>query len=257
MEYMSDRDGYLIPDWSFPDRVKGFITTTSGAPSGPAFNGLTLGHPDYLTQREGWLKGWQASLAEDWGWKHNPDWPVQVHGKEVIAAGSGRHQRADAVWTEQSGYPCVVMTADCLPVFFCNQDGSRIGVAHAGWRGLAAGVIEQGVAAMSTGLDAQPDLSGWQAWLGPAISQVHFEVGPEVREQFISRDADAVKAFVPGEGDRWFGDLCLLARQRLGKIGITDVQGGKTCTYREHDLHSYRRDGKASGRIACAIWIDG
>ena len=155
---------------------------------------------------------------------------------------------ADASVARTEGRVCVVMVADCLPVLFASRDGSRIAAAHAGWRGLASGVLEQTVKAL--------DVPGEEliAWLGPAISQAHFEVGEEVRETFVKADRAANSRFKMNARGRWQADLFGLARLRLASLGVTDVQGGDCCTYADRErFYSHRRDGKG-GRMAALIW---
>lgn len=165
----------------------------------------------------------------------------QVHGDRVVAiddvyAAAGPLE-ADAVTGFAPGHVCAVRTADCLPVLFCARDGSEIAAAHAGWRGLAAGILENTVAA----LHARP--AALLAWLGPAISQPNFEVGDEVREAFIAQDPDAAQCFAGNERGRWQADLYALGRRRLAAAGVTRVFGGDWCTFANPArFHSYRRD---------------
>jgi polyphenol oxidase len=147
------------------------------------------------------------------------------------------------------GTVCAVLTADCLPVLLCDRAGTRVGAAHAGWRGLADGVIEATVAALNL------PASGLMAWLGPAIGPRAFEVGDEVRNTFISRNPAAAAAFEPN-GERWHADLYRLAHQRLAALGITEIHGGEWCTFEDSArFYSYRRDG-ATGRMATLIWLE-
>jgi YfiH family protein len=182
-----------------------------------------------------------------------PCWLRQVHGVEVAdldQAPGAAARTADAAVTSVAGRVAVVLTADCLPVFLCAGDGSRVAVAHAGWRGLAAGVVESAVAALGT------DAAGVHAWLGPAIGPEAFEVGPEVREAFVATHPEAANAFRPrGEG-KFMADLYALARLRLAGAGVESVSGGGLCTYAEHGrFFSYRRV-RESGRMGAFIWID-
>ncbi|MGI9248596.1 MAG: peptidoglycan editing factor PgeF [Woeseiaceae bacterium] len=167
-----------------------------------------------------------------------PCWLNQVHGAHVIATGSyEKPPDADASVGRNPGDVCVVRTADCLPVLFCSANGAEVAAAHAGWRGLAAGVIEATVAKM---VHEAGDLL---VWLGPAISQAAFEVGDEVREAFISRDPGATPCFVANDRGRWQADLYELARRRLRSIGITDIYGGGFCTFADNErFFSYRRN---------------
>jgi YfiH family protein len=165
----------------------------------------------------------------------------QVHGSRVVSIDEVRAAAgptdADAVTGHETGDVCAVRTADCLPVLFCARDGSVIAAAHAGWRGLAAGVLENTVASMAC---AGSEL---MAWIGPAISQPNFEVGDEVREAFVAHDPAAARCFAANARGRWQADLCALARQRLGAVGVAGVYGGDWCTFGDAErFHSYRRD---------------
>jgi polyphenol oxidase len=197
-------------------------------------------------------------LVAEAGLPADPHWMRQVHGTNVVDIDESPRDEpvADAAVSRVRGNVCVVLTADCLPVLFAARDGSLVGAAHAGWRGLAAGVIENTVDALHR---LAPDAS-LLAFLGPAISAAHFEVGPEVRDEFIARVPAAAAAFRRGSGDRWSCDLYELARQRLAALGIEAVSGGGLCTYAdENRFFSHRRDvqhrGLAStGRMASLIW---
>lgn len=242
-------DRYLIPDWPAPASVKALVTLRTGGYSQGVFNSFNLGlrsgdDPDVVKKN-------RALLGEGCHWRYRPQWLKQVHGIEVVTAEPDNIEReGDAVWTDKPGLPCAVLTADCLPVLFCDAAGTRVASAHAGWKGLQAGVLEATVKAMGEAPDQL------MAWFGPAISQTHFEVGPEVREAFLQSHPDAEAAFVPGQGDRWYGDLYCLAKQRLEKLGLTQISGGQFCTYEDQRWFSYRRDGTKSGRFATLIWIE-
>ena len=180
-----------------------------------------------------------------------PVWLDQVHGVTVVAAATvpaGTEPAADASWTDRTDVVCAVLTADCLPALFASDDGRVIAAAHAGWRGLAGGVLEATVAA----LPAAP--STVSVWLGAAIGPRAFEVGPEVRKVFVDLDPAAVGAFVAGADDRWFADIYVLARLRLARAGVTRVYGGAACTHTEAArYYSFRRDARC-GRMASLIW---
>lgn len=182
-----------------------------------------------------------------------PRWPAQVHGTRVVRGEAVERDatEADAVWTCAPGVVCAVQTADCLPVFLCDDTGDRIAVAHGGWRGLAAGVLESVVDAL--------DRPGGrlQAWLGPAIGPERFEVGEEVREAFVAADPGARRDFRRSPQGRWMADLYGLARRRLAGRGVERVYGGGCCTYGDADrFFSYRRD-RSTGRMASLIWREG
>lgn len=191
----------------------------------------------------------RALIRESCEWPAEPGWLRQVHGTRAIRAlpESGTAE-ADGAFTDRPGMVCAVLTADCLPVVLAAEDGSRVGVAHAGWRGLSEGVIEATVAAMGV-----PG-SQLTAWLGPAISQAAFEVGAEVREAFVSKHAAATSCFTANARGRWQADLYGLARLRLGECGVASVGGGGRCTFGEaRDFFSYRRDGDC-GRMATFVF---
>jgi YfiH family protein len=176
----------------------------------------------------------------------------QVHGAIAVRwrdiTPGAPAPEADAIVSDRSGSLCVVRTADCLPVLLCSSDGSEIAAVHAGWRGLAAGVIEAAIEALQT---RPVDLL---AWLGPAISQPAFEVGGEVREAFVAVSPDAGAAFAPNPRGRWQADLYLLARQRLAAVGVESVYGGGLCTHADpQNFYSYRRDG-STGRMLSFVY---
>ena len=185
-----------------------------------------------------------------------PLWLNQVHGHTVVDAGlistqnPTRNIDADAAYTTQAGIICAVLTADCLPILLCDRRGMRVAAVHAGWRGLAAGVIEQTVAALMVPGDEL------LAWLGPAIGPRAYEVGSEVRDAFVQHNNDAACAFKPGRSGHCWMDIYLLACQRLRRLGVNAISGGDHCTLQEVDrFYSYRRDG-VTGRMASVIWIE-
>ncbi len=180
-----------------------------------------------------------------------PCWLNQVHGAAVVdAAQAGERPDADASLTADARHICVVRTADCLPVLICSNDGREAAAAHAGWRGLAAGILEATVARMAH------DAGDLMVWLGPAISQPAFEVGGEVRTAFVDQDAAANTCFVPNERGRWQADLYGLARQRLEAMGIRAVSGGGFCTFREKErFFSYRRNPDC-GRMVSFVALE-
>jgi copper oxidase (laccase) domain-containing protein len=198
-----------------------------------------------------------------------PLWLKQVHGTNVVdAATAAPGVTADGAYTNKPGVVLAALTADCLPVFLCNRTGTKIALLHAGWRGLAAGVIEAGVRKLAVAGDVQgrtsPGPRGTSfgaagtdllAWLGPAIGPDSYEVGDEVRAAFIDHDAAAVSAFRANGRGGWWADLYDLASQRLRALGVREVHGGQYCTLREQDcFFSYRRDGQC-GRMASLLWL--
>lgn len=237
----------LTPDWPAPPNIRALQTTRHGGVSVAPYDTLNLGthvgdDPLAVATNRNRLQGLVPS---------EPVWLEQVHGTEVLLAETaGCRPVADACVTRRQGAVCVVMTADCLPVLLCDRSGQVVGAAHAGWRGLADGVIEATVSAMG----AQP--ADLLAWLGPAIGPDVFEVGAEVRETFMRHDAAASAAFKT-HGEKFLADLYLLATQCLQCLGVSQIYGGGFCTYREAErFFSYRRDGR-TGRMASMIWIDG
>ncbi|HMM46654.1 MAG TPA: peptidoglycan editing factor PgeF [Thiobacillaceae bacterium] len=179
-----------------------------------------------------------------------PAWLTQVHGDRVVEFGRGANLEADAAFSREKGQVCVVLTADCLPVLFCDRAGSVIAAAHAGWRGLAHGVLEATVAAMRV------EPGEILAWMGAAIGPNAFEVGDEVREAFVGRHDEAAACFLPRASNKWLADIYQLARIRLAHAGVGAVHGGGRCTFDEPEtFYSYRRDG-ITGRMASLIWLD-
>lgn len=182
-----------------------------------------------------------------------PVWLRQVHGDRCVELDAGERPdsiEADAAWTARAGIVCAVLTADCLPVAVADRQGRAVGVAHAGWRGLANGVIEALVAAMPI---EPTDLA---VWLGPAIGPAAFEIGPEVRAAFVEADPGAASAFYPGTGDRWHADLYELARRRLHALGVQSIKGGGFCTWSDPErFFSHRRAGGPTGRMATLTWL--
>ena len=244
-------------DWELPRGVFAACTTRLGGVSTEPWDSFNLATHvgDDLTH----VAANRARLRELLKLDAEPAWLNQVHGVTVKNVDGAPFSpipfTADAAVASRAGAACVVMVADCLPVLFCSTDGQRIGAAHAGWRGLAAGVLERTVEAMGVPANAL------RAWLGPAISQEHFEVGDEVRAAFVQRDPAAAAAFVNNPRGRWQCDLYLLARQRIEGTGVSDISGGGLCTYADpHRFHSYRRElhlGKpTTGRMATLIWIE-
>lgn len=244
--------GWIGPRWGRAAPVRVLTTTRVGGVDGGERPGFDLGHG-----KDG---GTAASmenrrrLREAFRLPAEPCWLCQEHGVRVVEAeraGAGSLPRADGAWSAVPGVVCAVLTADCLPVVLADRDGTAVAAGHAGWRGLAAGVIE----AMTAAIPAEPPRL--RAWLGPAIGPRAFEVGPEVRDAFVERDIAAAVAFVPGRGDRWWADLYTLARQRLRDSGVTDITGGEHCTFSEPQrFFSWRRDGRGTGRMATLAWLD-
>ena len=240
----------ITPDWPAPAHVKAVCTTRRGGVSEVPWDSLNLGghvgdDPDCVLQNRQRLA---AAAGIEPG---NIGWLEQVHGTDVVALPTTGVPRADASYTRELGNACVIMTADCLPVLLCDLSGSRVGAAHAGWRGLCGGVVE----ALVSGMGGQP--AELMAWLGPAIGPTRFEVGPEVRAEFLAHDDAAASAFVSrgARDNHYLADIYLLARQRLAACGVSRVFGGERCTVSEpQQFFSYRRDGQ-TGRMASLIWL--
>jgi len=242
----------LRPHWPASARVRAAVTLRGGGVSAAPFDSLNLGAG--TGDDAGAVAENRARVRAALGLRSEPAWLKQVHGSAVIALGpepcEPHEPTADAAVTSVPGRVCVVQVADCLPVLLAARDGSEVGAAHAGWRGLAAGVLEATVRA----LKAEP--AQLHAWLGPAIGPGHFEVGEEVRAAFVAGDALAARAFVPNARGRWQCDLCALARARLERLGVRSVHGGGWCTFADATrFFSYRRDGRC-GRMAALIWLD-
>ncbi|MFA9438436.1 peptidoglycan editing factor PgeF [Uliginosibacterium sp. sgz301328] len=242
----------LVPEWPAPVGVHALVTTRRGGSSVAPYDSFNLG--THVGDDPAAVAANRAALEQFL--PAEPAWLAQVHGVKVVDAGWAAQQaipvEADASVSRDAGAVCVVMTADCLPVLFASRDGSAVAAAHAGWRGLADGVLERTLTAMQR---APKDVI---AWLGPAIGPAHFEVGPEVRDIFMRRDAQAAAAFEPGKGDRWMADIFTLARQRLHACGmpVASIFGGGLCTVeRGDDFFSYRRD-RTTGRMAALVWRD-
>ena len=247
----------LSTDWHPASGVRMACTTRSGGVSTGPWRSCNLGdHVADSPQAVAENRHLLCTVAE---LPAAPRWLHQVHGTDVVDLDSATAAvpTADASITTLAGTVCAVLTADCLPVLLAASDGSVVGAAHAGWRGLAAGVLETTLAAMQKRLTHGASI---RAWLGPAISAAHFEVGAEVRAAFVAHDKQAEVAFRPGAADRWYCDLYLLARQRLAALGVGDVAGGHHCTYADTDrFYSHRRDVQhqrlaSTGRMAALIW---
>jgi YfiH family protein len=240
----------LIPDWPAPARVRACVTTRAGGVSVGAYAGLNLG--DHVGDDPAAVAENRARLGACI--QARPVWLSQVHGVRVVQARPGRQadeaEQADGCWTSTPGIACTAMTADCLPVLFCNVSGTRVAAAHAGWRGLANGVLEAAVDSMAA---APGDI---MAWLGPAIGPRRFEVGAEVREAFMAIHPEADTAFVPGgQPGKFQADIYALARIRLASVGVRAVYGGGGCTVEDARFFSYRRENP-TGRFASLIWLE-
>jgi YfiH family protein len=244
---------WLEPDWPAPARVRAVATLRAGGISSGPYASLNLAQ--HVGDEPADVAENRRRLRAAAGLPGEPLWLEQVHGIEVVAHEGSRSlgnapPAADASVAFEPGRVCVVMTADCLPVVFADRAGTRIGVSHAGWRGLLGGVLEATIAAL--GVPSEELL----AWLGPAIAQPAFEVGPEVREAFVQRTAAYSDAFERNAAGRFQADLYALARTALAAAGVAAVYGGGWCTYRQaQEFYSFRRD-RTTGRMATLAWLD-
>lgn len=245
---MKDAPVVIRPDWTVPANVRALVTTRQGGFSQPPFDGFNLG--DHVGDSAEAVARNRAVLRQML--PGEPLWLSQVHGRVVVDADVTHGvPEADASVARAPGRVCAVMTADCLPVLFCDDEGSVVAAAHAGWRGLVGGVLEATIAQMAV---APARL---RAWLGPAIGPRCFEVGDEVREAFMHQDPGAAIAFEPtGAPGKWMADLFALAQRRLQVAGVGRVEGGGVCTATDRACYySYRRDGR-TGRFATLVWLE-
>ncbi len=255
-------------DWPAPSSVKACHTLRAGGVSLPPYDSFNVG--DHVGDLKENVLSNRERLAQVIG-QDKIHWLTQVHSIDVVQVGHQSEttgimalsdtaeqsicQQADASFTREMGQVCCVMTADCLPVFFCNQLGTQVAVAHAGWRGLLNGVLQQTLATFAENQSVM-------AYLGPAIGPQAFEVGDEVRTAFMNQSSGFSKHFIPAtsfaatDRKKWMGDLYGIARDMLAEVGVMDVYGGDCCTYTQtSDFFSYRRDG-VTGRMANLIWLD-
>jgi len=238
----------IYPDWPAPDNIKAFSTTRQGGFSLPPYDSLNLG--DHVGDELHTVIKNRESLLIQAGLPESPRWLKQVHGTTVSFASSWQQgDEADAIVSETSNQVCSIMTADCLPILLCDQQGNKVAAIHAGWRGLAAGIIEKTLAHFNC---PSQDI---MAWLGPAIGPTQFEVGSDVFTEFTAQSRHPHLAFQQTDSDHYLADIYLLAKQRLNASGVTDVYGGEHCTVSDSSrFFSYRRDG-ITGRMASMIWI--
>ncbi len=245
---MSGQLEVVSTSWPAPADVHALTTTRVGGFSLGAYTSFNLG--DHVGDDPDAVARNRALLREALMLPLEPLWLRQVHGTNVVDAASAHiGVTADGAWTDRPGVVCAVLTADCLPVFLCDRKGTKVALLHAGWRGLAGGIVESGLRAMN----APPE--ELLAWLGPAIGPDSYEVGEDVRRAFLEDDPGAAEAFRPAGAERWRADMYALARRQLRQRGVCAVYGGDRCTLRERDrFYSFRRDG-VSGRMASLIWL--
>lgn len=240
---------FIIPNWPAPKNVHALQTNRNKGYSHALFDSFNLGdhvndNPIHVAQNRQLLSQYLPS---------EPVWLHQVHGIHVVdAAQTSCVPDADASYTTRSNVVCVTMTADCLPVLLCDSAGTVVSAVHAGWRGLCDGALEASIHQVCRMANTQSNQL--MAWFGPAIGPNAFEVGSDVREQFIAVDKKAETAFKP-HGDKWLCDLYKIATQRLNNLGVTQIYGGGRCTFTEKEnFFSFRRDGE-TGRMATLIWL--
>ncbi|QZA76885.1 peptidoglycan editing factor PgeF [Deefgea tanakiae] len=231
------------PDWPAPARVKSLQTTRHGGVSTAPYDSFNLG--DHVGDATNAVATNRQQLPSPAAWLK------QTHSTTVVdAAAVTKPIEADASVCRSVGVVSVVMTADCLPVLLCDQHGTVVAAAHAGWRGLCDGIIEATIDAMDVPADTL------MAWLGPAIGPTAFEVGDDVRNEFVRHDAAAASAFTAQPNGKWLGNMYQLARQRLNQKGVVEIYGGTECTVSNSEQYfSYRRDG-VTGRMASLIWLE-
>lgn len=244
-------DTWLVPDWPAPAQVRAAVSTRQGpGVSAPPFERFNLGASCGDDVRA--VAANRRALEQTLALPRTPHWLRQVHGiavHEAAGAAASEPPVADAAATRLRGEPLVILTADCLPVLFCAADGSEIAAAHAGWRGLAGGVLEQTLRHMRAPAGAV------MAWLGPCIGAASYEVGAEVREAFIANDPAAAACFAPTRPGHWRCDLAGLAQRRLRQAGVAGIYGGGFDTLADPRFYSYRRDAARSGRFGSLIWL--
>lgn len=240
----------ILPTWPAPQNIRALTTTRQGGGSNAPFSSLNLGSHVGDNINHVIANRKQVICANHL--PNEPLWLNQTHSTHVINLSHYHSIDADASYINQAMTVSAVLTADCLPVLFCSQSGDEVASAHAGWRGLCDGILE------NTVHHFQCEPSKIMAWLGPAIGAQKFEVGAEVKAQFEAHDCKASLAFhlIHSESKKYLADLYLLARQRLQKLGVTQIYGGEYCTYSQTDLfYSYRRE-KQTGRMASMIWFE-
>jgi hypothetical protein len=243
-----DAGGWQEADWTAPPAVRAGVTLRAGGASLPPYDSFNLAA--HVGDDPAAVAANRAGLMARLSLPGPPLWLDQVHGTQVAVHGGAPLPAADAAVAFGPGRVLAVLTADCLPVVFASRDGTRIGIAHAGWRGLAAGVLEATVAALGV-----PG-AALAAWLGPAIGPTAFEVGTEVREAFVDADPGAARDFAANARGRWQADLAALARRRLRALGVGAVQGRAECTHADPvRFYSYRR-AAVTGRMATLVWIE-
>ena len=238
---------WIVPDWPAPKQVRAYVTTREGDRNAAPYDGFNTA--DHVGDDLADVEKNRGLLTQYFQWQRDPLWLNQVHGTVVVdVETSSVHCDADSSVTTLLDSPCAIHTADCLPVFFTNQQGTNVALAHAGWRGLLQGVLENTLARFAAN-------DSVYAWMGPAIGPSHFEVGVEVYQQFVEADNEAEEAFKRLANGRYLCDLYAIARQRLVQDARCSVYGGGFCTYSDPRFFSYRQK-PVTGRLLSLIWID-
>lgn len=240
---------FITPNWPAPKNIKAYTTTRHGWGGRKPNHDINRGnitHTDPNSMQENQQLTTLLQLPEE------PIWLTQTHSTIALeAAPDNQEKTADASYTQKTNRICVVQTADCLPLLICNKQGTAVAAIHAGWRGLAGGIIENTLDAM------QQPTQDLLVWLGPAIGPQKFEVGTDVFTEFTNRYPDAHSAFTPHTEGKWLANLYELAKLNLQKAGVTQIYGGDYCTYTQDDLFfSYRRENGKTGRMASLIWME-
>ena len=239
---------YITANWPAPKNIFCITTTRVGGVSKNEYSSLNLG--GHVKDEESNVDKNRNLLLEELKLPNSPIWLEQIHGSAILSLGTKTpsDNTADAAYTNEVGVVCAVLTADCLPVVFCDQKGKHIAVAHGGWRGLVSGVLENTLQKFPI---AHKEI---MCWLGPAIGPNKFEVSKELVEEFIEKDTKHYNAFQNQQNGKYLANIYQIAKNILTKKGVTKVYGGEYCTYSESDkFYSYRRDGE-TGRMATLIW---
>jgi len=239
---------YLEPNWPAPKHIRAFTTTRQHGHSQAPFNNFNLA--DYVGDDPQAVIGNVEELIDELDLPKSPTWLNQVHGtKAVRIEDCTDTPDADASFTSTKNKICVVRTADCLPILFCNRSGTEVAAVHAGWKGLFAGVIDATIDALATSPD---DLL---AWMGPALGPEHFEINNGMRADFIDKHPDNNLGIIC-RNKQWYLDFYKIATMNLQRCGVTQIYGGEHCTFAEEEqFFSYRRDNGVTGRMASLIWI--
>ena len=246
----SHEPGLIRPDWEVPPQVAAVVTTRSGGVSQGDFASLNLA--DYVGDAATAVEENRSILQQALKLRHGPVWLAQEHGSTLVCADdvSGA-VAADASWSAKPNTVCAILTADCLPVLFCDRNGTRVAAAHAGWRGLCAGVLENTLANFVQAGIAPADIL---VWLGPAIGPDVYEVDHPVRDAFLKRNAGFSEAFTPVRPGHWHLNIYTVARRILSGLGVEAIRGGERCTFTDPQFFSYRRQARC-GRHAALIWL--